>query len=177
MTIPLVEVRGGRVARWSLVRAQRAHGRGRAAWSVLVLADRDTQPGIHNCGFYPVAKNNREGSGSNKFCLAVLAWEKARLTAPRVGWVKNVARTFGLIQAAYEARTPVSSEGSWIFRSTRAVGDQSGRILEERTGKLGRTIVCSSTAPSLLGYRRETRESLSLDRRRQSSSTRCRWTY
>ena len=111
MTIPLVrcEEVGWPVG---LLCAQRAHGRGRAAWSVLVLADRDTQAEIHNSRFYPVAKNNREGSGSTKFCLAVLAWEKARLTAPRVGWVKNVAHTFGLIQAACEART----EGSLIFR-------------------------------------------------------------
>ena len=37
-----------------------------------VLAHRGTQD---RQGVYPVAKNNIAGSGSNKFCLAVLGWE------------------------------------------------------------------------------------------------------
>jgi hypothetical protein len=40
-----------------------------------VLAARYTRE-RHAYGFFHVAKNSMSGSGSNKFCLAVLAWEK-----------------------------------------------------------------------------------------------------
>jgi hypothetical protein len=43
------------------------------AWLVPVLADRARHA---ESGFYPVAKTNNPGSRSNKFCLAVLVWEK-----------------------------------------------------------------------------------------------------
>ena len=36
-------------------------------------------------GMYPVAKINKVGSGSNKFCLEVLAGQRSRLGATGVG--------------------------------------------------------------------------------------------
>jgi hypothetical protein len=47
-----------------------------------VLAERDTWEYEAN-GFYPFAKNYLRGSGSNKFCLAVLAWAKGALRRDR----------------------------------------------------------------------------------------------
>src|SRR5262249_4799143 len=52
----------------------------------------------HTGWVYPVAKTNRAGSVSNKFCLAVLACGKGRVPGNRlqsnrwVGWVKRIAQ-------------------------------------------------------------------------------------
>lgn len=55
-------------------------------------------------GFYPVAKINWMGSGSNKFGLAVLAWEKGRVLA-RPGWAGEIVCAHdGASQPAFEQR-------------------------------------------------------------------------
>jgi len=73
------------LARWSLVLAERGtQESGGSAWSVPVLAERGTQENENGC--YPVAKINNMGSGSNKFCLAVLVRRAHDGTDPGCSW-------------------------------------------------------------------------------------------
>jgi hypothetical protein len=58
----------------------------RVIWSLPRARRRDTRE-CHAYEFYPVAKNNMRGSGSNKFCLAVLAWEEARFRREQHGLI------------------------------------------------------------------------------------------